>query len=40
MTLFQSTALHFAAGNGDTEIIDLLLKQKGINVNIKDSILI
>lgn len=40
ITSFQSTALHMAFRNGNLEIINLLLQQKGINQNIKDIVII
>lgn len=40
ITSFQSTALHMAFRNGNQEIINLLLQQKGINQNIKDIVII
>lgn len=35
---FNKTALHIAAECGSIEIVNLLLKQKDINVNIEDGI--
>lgn len=35
---FNKTALHVAAECGSIEIVNLLLKQKGININIEDGI--
>lgn len=37
---FNSNVLHVAVKNENIEIIKLLLKQKNIDIDIKDSILI
>ena len=33
---FNSTALMYAAKQGHEEIVELLLRQEGININIQD----
>ena len=34
--IFNGTALIYAASNGHKEIVELLLRQEGIDVNIQD----